>query len=484
MKFYKIAIFTGILLLTACSKQYCKPPANGSGKDDIVFTAYIEDDAITKTYLDSAMKNHWNANDDITIFKAFSYNRQYRFLGKDGARSGAFKDISGVEFATGFELTTNYALYPYKEETSIDEDGVITYDLPAVQPFSNGSFSIGYNPMVAVTSSSSNFDLIFQNVCGYLGISIKGSEKLKSVTLTGKASEPLAGEAAITAVHGSNPTVSMASTAAKSIKLDCGDGVTLDPDVATLFLFVLPSTTFGSGFTIRMEDDMGAYMEKSTSKQVVVSRNEIYRLSAFTYSPSTVLTLSADSFAPSDNSAATKVIDVTSNKAWSVASNQSWCTVSPSGGTRSGSFTISLEANSTFVARTATVTISSGDGTVSRTITVSQPAKVLTFTLSSSSYSISYKGSEKTLALTANASWTAVCDSTWCTVSPASGEGNADLKITVAPSTLAVRRSATITVTVNTPTPQSKSVAITQSAYNEFDIDDWGDGGENGGTAN
>ena len=71
---------------------------------------------------------------------------------------------------------------------------------------------------------------------------------------------------------------------------------------------------------------------------------------------------------------ATTNVTITTNKAWTASSNQSWCTVSPaSGNAGTATLTITVTANPDEQERTATVTIKAG--TASATITVKQAKK-------------------------------------------------------------------------------------------------------------
>ena len=67
----------------------------------------------------------------------------------------------------------------------------------------------------------------------------------------------------------------------------------------------------------------------------------------------------------------TKDISITSNDSWTVSSNQSWCTVSPASGSKDGTVKITVSANESTSARSATVTIT-GANSGSKTISVTQ----------------------------------------------------------------------------------------------------------------
>jgi formylglycine-generating enzyme required for sulfatase activity len=63
--------------------------------------------------------------------------------------------------------------------------------------------------------------------------------------------------------------------------------------------------------------------------------------------------------------------DITSDDAWTITTNQSWCTVSPSSGTSDMTITVDLAQNTSSQPRTATITVRVGNVKVTITITQS-----------------------------------------------------------------------------------------------------------------
>jgi hypothetical protein len=130
--------------------------------------------------------------------------------------------------------------------------------------------------MVAVTESKV---LAFRNVCGALKLQLKGTSKIKNITITGNNNERLSGAANVTAyVDGSRPKVEMQSEASNSVSLDCGNGVQLNASVATEFLISIPPTEFTKGFTITLTDVNGANMSLQTPKSNRVGRSSILNM--------------------------------------------------------------------------------------------------------------------------------------------------------------------------------------------------------------
>lgn len=67
----------------------------------------------------------------------------------------------------------------------------------------------------------------------------------------------------------------------------------------------------------------------------------------------------------------TKDITVTSNDSWTVSSDQSWCTISPSSGSNNGTIKVTAAANSSTSSRSATITIK-GANSGTKTVSVAQ----------------------------------------------------------------------------------------------------------------
>ena len=271
-----------MLLMTSCATdtELEVAPTTQSNK----FYASIEAPA-TRTYADKDGKLLWNANDEITLFQGNAYPRQFRFMGETGKNYGEFEEInppSGIISATSLEA--NYAIYPYAANTTISNQGQISYTIPAVQPYAKDSFGLGANPMVAVTKNTEDNFLAFKNLCGYFEFSLYGSGvTVKSIEFKGNNGEKLAGSAIITASNQDAPTLEFTDGAKKKITLDCGDGVALGSNSANAktFWIVVPAITYEKGITITITDIDGRIMTKSTSNSISINRSTIQPLSSF-----------------------------------------------------------------------------------------------------------------------------------------------------------------------------------------------------------
>ena len=150
---------------------------------------------------------------------------------------------------------------------------------------------------------------------------------------------------------------------------------------------------------------------------------------------------------------------VTSNCNWTAVSNQTWCTVTPSG-SGNGTITANYSVNTSTDARTANITVTvSGVSPIVVTVTQAAPC---TLAVTPSNQNVAYSPASSTsFSVISNCNWTAVSNQTWCTVTP-SGSGNGTITANYSINSSNIARTANITVTVSGATPNV--VTITQAA--------------------
>ena len=280
----KFAILAAVVALIGCAQneEGLDNITNTPEKSQTEFYASMPE-CDTRTYVEDNKYLRWNAGDEITVFAGNSYNGHWQFAGEDGANSGKFNEIEEGGFVTGtpLDLTANYAIYPYDENITITEAGVITLTLPAVQEYNHtyaNSFGEGTNTMMAVTENTSDNFLSFKNLCGYLKLKLYGEDvTIKSISVKGNNGEKIAGPANVTMTYGSEPTIAMVDGATDTITIDCGEGVALSNDESnpTIFWVVIPETTFEGGITIEVTDINDQTFSKQTTNTVPIENNLI-----------------------------------------------------------------------------------------------------------------------------------------------------------------------------------------------------------------
>lgn len=279
----KITILAAIVALFGSCAQNTedtiKPNTKAEGRT--IYATFDNEEEETKTYVENYKYLRWHEGDEISFFDATAYNCQYAFAGKTGDAEGEF---NAVEVGEGTAIATTYGVYPYNANTTISTEGVISVALPAIQTYGVNSFGKGANTMVAVGESATDDKLFFKNACGYLVVKLynENGATVKSVVLKGNKEEKIAGTATITATYTGVPSVTMADTAPTSVTIDCGEGVEIGTttETATEFWFVLPEITFESGITITVTDIENKEFEKTTSKPIVVLRNNAQPMKA------------------------------------------------------------------------------------------------------------------------------------------------------------------------------------------------------------
>ena len=196
-----------------------------------------------------------------------------------------------------------------------------------------------------------------------------------------------------------------------------------------------------------------------------------------------VFTLPAQSTIPKISNAANSSItfQLTSNVAWGVAGNQSWCSVSPAKGSgTNAAVTITVKATLANPSLTSTrdckLTFTATGVSPNPTRSVTQG--VLRFTLPDQKaiQEISYSANSSiTFQLTSNVAWSVAGNQSWCSVSPTKGSGtNAAVTITVkatlANPSRASTRDCTLTFTVTRVSP-NPTRSVTQGVL-RFDLPD------------
>ena len=266
---------------------------DGSGTVDSRTYAIVDPDN-SKEYF-----QYWTTNDPISLFFT-TQNLKYQLIShKDGDLDvGLFKLVGPKK--VGYEIETDYyySVYPYKENTVIDEWGYINYIFPDTQHYNaqlNGdSYSNLENAMVAIEPKVGTDSLLyFQNFCSYLQLQLVDMEAQYSnkkvdriILVANNEADKLAGMCTVELADNTSegekhapfkPVVYMKDDATNKITLECG-GVPLSQDKTnpSKFWFVLPGEfTFTEGFVVTVIFDDQTYYRKATKKNIQIQRSHI-----------------------------------------------------------------------------------------------------------------------------------------------------------------------------------------------------------------
>jgi hypothetical protein len=215
-----------------------------------------------------------------------------------------------------------------------------------------------------------------------------------------------------------------------------------------------------------------------------------------TYGTQVTFTTSFLTVTPTSNNVAkesgSKEFTITSNIDWQVTSDQTWCTLSATGGKGNGSITATFTENKEVPQRTATITFT-GTGVASQTAIITQTGtEPPVLTITPENQNVTNKAGTTTFTITSNVTWTASSDQTWCTITNTSGVGNGNLTINYEANTTNSQRIANLSITglglaAKTVTVTQQSALPTDGlvAYYPFNMnanDESGNG--NNGTVN
>ena len=288
-----------ILVLSAIFMAGCQSlETSNQITDEVPFTASSESFQLqTRTSMNSEKQVVWSSGDHLAIFQGSTLANEYRVSESSaGKTNGTFTCVigSGDDFYAGTELPCNVAFYPYVADltlsgAAVEDQGVAYsiagYTLPASHNYTEKSFANGVFPMVAVTETIGDHNLLFKNVLGAIKLQLKGEQTVTSISISGKNNEKLSGAATITAyTNNLTPAITMtgADDAAKSVTLDCGAGVTLDEDAATEFIIALPPVVFSQGFTVTVTDSESETYEINANTPNTILRSSILVMPAVT----------------------------------------------------------------------------------------------------------------------------------------------------------------------------------------------------------
>lgn len=267
------ALLAALSLALSCTSSWMEVPEKE-------FYATLESaEADTRVYAGEDLQVYWTTNDRVGIFDRSTRQDEYRYDGRTGSTSGAFKLVNEGS-GSGTAVQSVYAVYPYKSSTTLSPSGAISLELSAYQNYIAGSFGQQANAMAAVSSSTS---LPFRNLCGYLVIKLTGEVSVSSLSLEGNNGEMLAGTALVRFNSGI-PSVTISSSGGSTrLNLRCPSPVALSPSTPTEFWFVVPPVSFQRGFTLTVTASDGSSFTKITNNTIHIRRNTLSRMASVAF---------------------------------------------------------------------------------------------------------------------------------------------------------------------------------------------------------
>lgn len=264
-----VAAGLALTLVTGCMKDDTSDVVVSGGKTQI--SAGISE---TRTSIgelvDGSRKVYWSNGDQIAVNGTAS-----AALDNLGEQTGtAVFTFDGV-------LSTPYnALYP----ASIWTDAS-TVTLPASQTHVDGSFGQNASPMATYAADESELPMQFHHLCAVVKLTITpdaDTDEISYIEFRGNASEQVSGAFAID-YQSAALTPASDAEADKSVRLNVNR--TLSADADNEFFVVVPEGEYSQGFTVKVVDVRGHYMEKSTTSSKTLVAGQINAMPAFAFVP-------------------------------------------------------------------------------------------------------------------------------------------------------------------------------------------------------
>ena len=157
--------------------------------------------------------------------------------------------------------------------------------LPASQTHVDGSFGQNASPMATYAADESELPMQFHHLCAVVKLTITpdaDTDEISYIEFRGNASEQVSGAFAID-YQSAALTPASDAEADKSVRLNVNR--TLSADADNEFFVVVPEGEYSQGFTVKVVDVRGHYMEKSTTSSKTLVAGQINAMPAFAFVP-------------------------------------------------------------------------------------------------------------------------------------------------------------------------------------------------------
>lgn len=232
----------------------------------------------TRTYVnfdrddeDGSFSTMWSKGDLVSIFaEGRSKSDRFKF------DNYGTKKYVGTFNGKTYEADNYYVLYPYQENASLSNDGLVTFNIPAVQKATNGTFDPKSALMLGKATSAQTGSIVINHVCAFFVLTV--GPGCTSVSITGgNAGWHLAGTVSANVKSAGNPIVAFNEDCTNVISLDGIDQV----NGGTYMLSFIPSNSLSS-FTVHVGFSNGKSHTPHFAAGKQFEASGIYELGTFT----------------------------------------------------------------------------------------------------------------------------------------------------------------------------------------------------------
>ncbi len=272
-KFFAVAL--AMLAAVSCEKN--EVPGNELSGEPITLTASITNGG-TRTSLgdwDNTAGEFpvlWSKADEIAVIQGGNVFK-FVLVSGEGTTSGVFICENHEDFQPSQQFN---AFYPY-DCVSVNEWGDIIYNVPSKQSYVENNFAPNVAPMAA--SGTIGESLMFSNLFSVLKLQVKGTEKVQEIDVVSMVNMNMSGSAVLSFPQNGIPSIGKWESGARSVKLNCGEGVQLKNDEYTDFMIMIPSGD-GQGWAVVIKTEQNTYY-KSSTKGYDVAAGSVLEMKGF-----------------------------------------------------------------------------------------------------------------------------------------------------------------------------------------------------------
>ena len=239
----------------------------------------MEQDCYSRYTVTTPRSEGWLTEDLFTVFPGITQNCRFSYLGTEGNSSGEIStDLSlpSESQTTTIHSKEYYAFFPYKSETTITPEGVISTTFDAEQDYVENGWERKKEMMVSKGYGNGNelrFD--FKPLTAYicLDLSVESFSSVKTIetlSITSNNGEALAGTANISMTP--TDVVSCQVSGSSTINMNGVKGILLNDkgQEPTKFYFVVPAGNLSKGLTICLTD---TYAKELMPHKYVINEN-------------------------------------------------------------------------------------------------------------------------------------------------------------------------------------------------------------------
>ena len=288
----KHTLWLVVALLCSVALVGCQKEADEVAKPAKHYNTIItvkSDNGNTKThYNPSNGAVQWDSDDQISVARGNVFAADPFELISDADGVATFGgDLSSVTEGT------YYAIYPAQEGLTIDNGHLTCVAIQPQQTLTENTFGKGNNTAVGFNSSTT---MKFRNVGGLAKIAVRGKVNIKSIRITNKTGQKLAGRGTIDILDKDRPIVwdeDNSQTYVEAVAPDLETGISVDG--GRIFYIVLPPCTL-TDYDIDITTVDGFVHHKNITTATVISRSAVTMLGAFEVAFNQSITVNGVSF--------------------------------------------------------------------------------------------------------------------------------------------------------------------------------------------